>query len=204
VFAGTVRFKGESAYTTANVHRVKGKVVTPAVLNCIDLIFLRRRTRIWDWLTAPSTMILTSRSSPETVPKIDLRSAPRLPHLLGGRGRRTALHADWRLGVAAQAFGALERGRRRPVFFAGALQTQERFAVVRLALAVGSPADLLASNSLGTATVTPPAPFSGEGSFRHFDDGSKSWTGPLAVSFPGTPGVPLTGPQFEVGLNRGF
>jgi hypothetical protein len=204
VFAGTVRFRGEDAYTTAKARRVKGKVVAPAVLNCADFIFGGRRATIWDALTSPSTMTFASRPSPEAISSIDLRSVPKLPHLLGGRGRRTALHADWRLGVEAQAFAALQRGHRRPVFFAGTLQARERLAIVRLAAAVGTPADLLASDSLGAATVTPPAPFGGEGSFRHHDDGEKSWTGSLAVSFPGAPSVPMTGPQFDVGLSRGF
>lgn len=204
VFLGTARFRGEDGYTAVNAHRVKGKEVTPAVLHCFDLISVGPRSTIWDALTSPSTMSLTGPPAAEGSSKAGLGSPPSLPHLLGGHGRRTVLQAHWHLAVAAQAFGAIQRGHRRPVFFAGTLQTEERLALVRLAAAVGSPADLLASDSLSTATVTPPAPFSGEGSFRHADDGTKSWTGSLAASFPGAPGVPLTGPQFEVGLSRGF
>jgi hypothetical protein len=204
VFVGAARFRGEGGYTAVNAHRVRGKEVTPAVLDCFGLISGGPRSTIWDALTSPSSMGLTGLPSAEVISKADLRSRPSLPHLLGGRGRRTVLQAHWHLAVAAQAFGAVQRGHRRPVFFAGALQTRERLALIRLAAAVGSPADLLASDSLSTATVTPPAPFSGEGSFRHADDGTKSWTGSLAVSFPGAPDVPLTGPEFEVGLSRGF
>jgi hypothetical protein len=204
VFVGTARFRGEEGFTAVKVRRVKGKVVTPAVLHCFDFIGGRSRATIWDALTSPSTMILAGPPSPEAVAKVALRSPPRIPRLLGGRGRRTVLGAHWHLGVAAQVFGAIERGHRRPVFFAGTLQTRERLALVRLAVAIGSRADLLASDSLSTATVTPPEPFRGEGSFRHSDDGTKSWTGSLAASFPGASGVPLTGPEFEVGLSRGF
>jgi hypothetical protein len=203
-FVGTARFRGEGGFTAVRAHRVRGKVVTPAVLRCLDFIGGRSRATIWDSLTSPSTMNLAGPPSPETIANVDLRSAPSLPQLLGGRGRRTVLGASWHLGVAAQAFGAVERGHRRPVFFAGTLQTQERLALVRLAVAVGSPAELLASDSLSTAVVAPPAPFSGEGTFRHADDGTKSWTGSLAVSFPGAPGVALTGPEFDVSLSRGF
>jgi hypothetical protein len=204
VFVGTARFKGEGGFTAVNAHRVKGKAVTPAVLHCFDFIGGRSRSTIWDALTSPSTTVLSSPSSPDGFAKLDLRSPPRIPRLLGGHGRRTALSAHWHIGVAAQAFGAIERGQRRPVFFAGILQTRERIATVRLAAAVGSRGDLLAGDSLSTATVTPPEPFSGEGAFRHSDDGAKSWTGSLAVAFPGAPNVPLAGPQFEVGLSRGF
>lgn len=205
VFVGTVRFRGEGSYTKAKAHRVKGKVVTPAVLRCAFFFGGPRTTfSFWSWLRAPAATALAGRPASEALAHNDLRAPPRLPRLLGGSGRRTALRASWRVGVAAQAFGAVQRGRRRPVFFAGAIESRERLAVVRLAAAVGSPADLLASSSLSTATVSPPAPFGGEGVFRHFDDGTKSWTGTLAVSFPGAPGVPLTGPPFEVGLSRGF
>lgn len=39
VFVGSVRFHGEGGYTSANVHRVKGRVVTPRVLRCLDSLF---------------------------------------------------------------------------------------------------------------------------------------------------------------------
>ena len=39
VFAGTFRFRGEGGYTAAEVHRVKGKVVTPRRLRCLDTFF---------------------------------------------------------------------------------------------------------------------------------------------------------------------
>jgi len=39
VFVGSVRFRGEHGYASANVHRVKGKVVTPRFLKCLDSFF---------------------------------------------------------------------------------------------------------------------------------------------------------------------
>jgi hypothetical protein len=39
VFVGSVRFRGEGGYTSAKVHRVKGKVVTPRILRCLDSFF---------------------------------------------------------------------------------------------------------------------------------------------------------------------
>jgi hypothetical protein len=38
VFVGTVRFRGEGGYATAEAHRVKGKSVTPPELVCFDSI----------------------------------------------------------------------------------------------------------------------------------------------------------------------
>jgi hypothetical protein len=46
---------------------------------------------------------------------------------------------------------------------------------------------------LRTATVEPPAPFSGRGVFHRKAPASKRWTGNLAVDLPGREDVPLTG-----------
>jgi hypothetical protein len=50
-----------------------------------------------------------------------------------------------------------------------------------------------------SATLKPPPPFEGEGSFLASSSTSHSWTGDLAVSLPGMD-VPLTGPEFETSL----
>jgi hypothetical protein len=39
IFVGSVRFRGEDGYASANVHRVKGRVVTPRFLRCLDSFF---------------------------------------------------------------------------------------------------------------------------------------------------------------------
>jgi len=50
------------------------------------------------------------------------------------------------------------------------------------------------------ATLTPPAPFFGEGNFLEgAAPESSSWIGTLGVSFPGLD-LPLTGQQFETSL----
>jgi len=55
---------------------------------------------------------------------------------------------------------------------------------------------------LRTATVRPPGPFSGHGSFRVSDHGPNLWTGNLTVDFPGRSDVPLTGPGFRANLEH--
>jgi hypothetical protein len=37
VFTGSIRFRGEGGYTSADVHRVKGRQVTPRLLACRDV-----------------------------------------------------------------------------------------------------------------------------------------------------------------------
>lgn len=55
---------------------------------------------------------------------------------------------------------------------------------------------------LRTATVKPPAPFSGHGSFRSRDRGRNLWTGNLTVDLPGRSDVPMTGRGFWVSLEH--
>lgn len=55
---------------------------------------------------------------------------------------------------------------------------------------------------LRTATVKPPAPFSGHGSFRLRARGRSLWTGNLTVDLPGRSDVPLTGRGFRATLEH--
>jgi hypothetical protein len=48
-----------------------------------------------------------------------------------------------------------------------------------------------------SATITPPAPFTGSATFSRQPDGSIAWSGDLEVELPGVGPVVLTGPGFE-------
>jgi hypothetical protein len=116
--------------------------------------------------------------------------------------KRTALRASWRLGLKAVSFTAVAARRAR--FFAEVSESEGGLAVYRFAFALASPLAFAADDALSLAGVTPPAPFSGSGTLRRDAGGAKSWTGSLAVSFPGAPSVPLTGPQFKTQLTRSW
>jgi len=73
--------------------------------------------------------------------------------------------------------------------------------VVRSAQAIAARSSFIFDDALNSATLTPPAPFSGRGSFRDGPGGSSSWTGSLSAAFPGVT-VPLTGPSFRARLSR--
>lgn len=49
-----------------------------------------------------------------------------------------------------------------------------------------------------TAVIQPPAPFTGSATFTRTPESTFSWTGDLAVAFPGTDPVPLAGPDFRL------
>jgi hypothetical protein len=58
--------------------------------------------------------------------------------------------------------------------------------------------------SLRAATVKPPAPFAGHGSFGYDMRGAYRWTGNLTVDLPGRSDVPVTGPGFSAVLEHPY
>jgi hypothetical protein len=115
----------------------------------------------------------------------------------------TRLEAGLRSGLTAREFGAAAKGGKAG-FFAVSEESLGALAVFRLAVVRASPATFAFDNALSLAGVTPPAPFSGSASFQRAPTGAKIWAGSLAVSFPGEPGVPLTGPRFRTQLTRSW
>jgi hypothetical protein len=136
---------------------------------------------------------------------LDSRRITEAADLLGGPpGDLTLLRAGWRQGVTAQSFAAVGLPDLGALYFAQSAQSEGRLAILRVALGISRPATFSVADSLRRATVKPPAPFSGSAVYRRFDDGGKSWSGTLAISFPGASNTPLVGAPFETKLIRGL
>jgi hypothetical protein len=74
---------------------------------------------------------------------------------------------------------------------------------IHRALATWASADALHyDRRLHHATVTPPAPFAGYGSFHAHAPRANQWRGNLTVDFPGHADVPVTGPGFWADLEH--
>lgn len=71
----------------------------------------------------------------------------------------------------------------------------ERFASLRIPTA-----DFTYDRRLRTATLRPPAPFSGSARFDLDKKAGRRWSGDLSVDLPGSSGVPLTGPTLRASL----
>jgi hypothetical protein len=67
---------------------------------------------------------------------------------------------------------------------------------------LAAPGALRFSRDLHTATVRPPAPFVGHGSFDGDARGAGRWIGNLTVDLPGHSDVPLIGPGFTASLEH--
>lgn len=84
----------------------------------------------------------------------------------------------------------------------GALEREPGMAIGHSADVGGGEGTLLTSLPgvhPATATLAPPAPFHGQANFVENSATSHSWTGTLAVSFPGLD-LPLTGPTYATSL----
>jgi hypothetical protein len=121
----------------------------------------------------------------------------------GGR-RVTSLFAGWRSGLVARFFLAATDGHDPAGFEARSYETRGALAILRRTLVKAPDAAFATDGALGFATLTPPAPFSGSGYLRRDASGARVWEGSLAVTFPGQPSLPLTGPEYRTGLTRNF
>jgi hypothetical protein len=115
----------------------------------------------------------------------------------------TILAAFWRHVVSSTDFFSFQIGKKT-LYLTVTEESKGSMAEVRYASVIAPSNTFVSNDSLTSATVKPPAPFRGKGSYTAAPDGTKSWTGSLSASFPGAPRFPLTGTQFEDMLATGF
>jgi hypothetical protein len=116
----------------------------------------------------------------------------------------TFLTASWRHAVSSLELITVRIGATT-LFAAVNEESLGSMARMRFALTTAPSKKAFALNeALTEATIMPPAPFHGEGTYRAASDGTTTWTGPLSVSLPGAPRLPLTGAEFKATLAAGF
>ncbi len=176
VFVGGLRFSGEKNYVAVRSHRVKGRIRSPLRLRCASSRFRFR--------PAASSGARPATQHPSFFP--------------------TFLSASNRHGVAGTELIAIA-GRKATLFLAVTEEGLGSMARIRYALATEHSKNAIALNdALTLASIEPPSPFHGKGTYRAFPDGTTSWSGPLSVSLPGAPRLPLTGAEFETILETSF
>lgn len=122
-----------------------------------------------------------------------------------GPGSLTVLEADWRSNRSEVFFdAATASGIPVVFFFAGRAERRGRMVVLRNAFdAAANPSTFSFDDALTGATVVPPAPFRGQGTYTASPGGGTgSWSGPLEVDFPGRPHTQLAGPRFSATLSH--
>jgi hypothetical protein len=176
VFVGGLRFSGEKNYVAFRSHRAKGRVRSPLRLRCASSRFRFR--------PASGRRARPVRQHPNFTP--------------------TFLSASNRHGVSATELITLGVGKTT-LFLAITEEGLGSMARIRYALVTENSKKAIAMNdALTSASIEPPLPFHGEGIYRAAPDGTTSWSGPLSVSLPGAPRLPLTGEEFKATLETGF
>lgn len=202
VFAGELRFQGEGGFTSAEVHRVVGRSIDfNALVACLFGATPRGERAVlpapklpWG-LRLPGAGVGVRNATPETPGA----------HTHPSHGPKpTTLLADHKTPLTRTVFAAQARGRGRVNLLALESASEGSIGVIRFVKAQAAPSVFSANGILSSASVKPPAPFSGTGGYEQGPGNTKSWTGSLAVSFLGAPHVPLTGSQFTARLARGW
>lgn len=176
MFVGHFRFSGEGGYLALRSRRIMGRIRSPLRLRCASSRF---------------------RLRPAAPPRA--RPLPQHPSFVP-----TFLTASNRHGVSATELIALASGKTS-LFLAITEEGLGSMARIRYALATEPSKKAISLNdALTSASIKPPAPFHGKGNYRAAPDGTTSWTGPLSVSLPGAPRLPLAGEGFKVTLESGF
>jgi hypothetical protein len=202
-FVGDIRFQGEGGYTSAHVHRARGGTIDIAALFSCALAGVasgghgaKAAAALRAGLAASGDGAAGARLLGSTAPGTGTDP--------GAGPRSTTLLADRKLPLGRTIFSAERSGSGPALFLAVDERSEGSIAIVHHALVPGPASAFSFAASLDSAAVSPPAPFSGTGSFRVGPDGAKSWEGSLAASFPGAADVPLAGPSFKPLLARSW
>jgi hypothetical protein len=177
---GTVRFRGRGGFTTVDAHRTHVIVFRSPPMTC-------RKVK------APRNIVTVGLPAsggevPEGLERLIAGSRPGSP-IFG------ALRLEEEKGVIG--------GGELPDFSASISRRESGAEVTYAADVSGRPNSFEVPESLdppATATVEPPAPFSGSATFALTAPRHAEWSGDLAVELPGYGSVPLTGPKVGAGL----
>jgi hypothetical protein len=200
-FSGELRFQGEGGYTSAEVHRVRGRSVDFAALIACILGRAPGRHAVLPPPRSPLGLDLPGLvgAGTETASSVPgVRTHP------SHRPKSTTLVADGKEALSRTVFAAQVGSRGAARFIAVDEASEGSIGTVREVFARRAPSAFDFDGILSSAAVTPPPPFSGVGLLAHGPGNTKSWTGSLSVSFLGAPRVPLTGSPFDAWLTRNW
>lgn len=177
-FVGTIKLHGERGYTEVSAHSATGGIGDP-LANVPRKLQCEFRESKAERRTELQSIQFDGEPAKEAISLGVSRLFPFYPGL-------SPKHA------------ALLRKSDHYLFLATAVEKSGGVTILRSAAALGGPTTFAFDDSLTAATISPPAPFTGTGTFVRNADGSTGWTGSLAVPLPGLGTVPLTGGKAEL------
>lgn len=181
-FVGRIEFTGERKYVRIDASRAKGTM---------DVM------RQWGW---------HCRRQPAT--QIGQRGADGLASrpLLRGRGTEgtaalTLFDRRHKRFFAAYGFHG-PRGRGGSVFVGAALERRERMRITRATVAQAGSGAFSFDLAAGTATVRPPLPFTGHGTFKRRAHGPGLWQSTIRVPLLGAGPLSVRGGDYRASLKK--
>jgi hypothetical protein len=178
-FVGTIRFRGEQNFAAVSAKRAKGVALQLCERPAEGRRQSLRRARL--------------QRAPE-LSQVNLVAATR-------RGLQSIVLDSQTLEATGSGGNA---GATSNLVIADLEEDLGRVSIERVAIVRTEP---LVPSPLGvtplTASLTPPSPFRGTGSYREETGIPPIWSGDLQVDLPGAPGVLLAGPEFKTILCRG-
>jgi hypothetical protein len=178
-FEGTFSFTGENEYIHLEADHAKGDVhVFPAPKGCGSPRRARRARRVVPYHPSYSAEGAT----------LQARAGSRAKGVI----REVSVYDDG------------PRGRRRVGVFGLLAELREGMSVIR-AVQLAAPRSAFRWDlDAGTATVRPPAPFTGSATFtRHGGNGHGAWIGSLGMPIFGGEPVELSGNEFRAYMHKG-
>lgn len=176
-FVGTIRFRGEQGFSSASATRAKGSTTRFCATT--------RRGAVRAHAASRGPVFLET----------ELGAASR------GGGRTVTLLDEGFTRLKADGKPGSGEGNSLNV---GLEEKRGRVEIDRSALIFREPMTVSPLGAVPlTASLAPPAPFSGTVSYREEPGVPPSWTGDLSVDLPGASDVPLTGPDFHAVLCSG-
>jgi hypothetical protein len=183
-FVGTISFTGERDFVHVEASRVNG---------ILDV----EREAEWK---------CPGRGGPEFRPSAPRRSSVWLERR-SEAGSEPATLAAKESGCRCYfaAYARRDRHGRGPTFFVG-VRSEEREAmkIVRGTYARAGASTFVFDHAAGTATVRPPAPFSGHASFARHPHSPALWKSTLRIPLLGAEPLSFDGPQVVTRLRRAF
>lgn len=174
-FSGEIRFSGENDYLALDAQRAKGAVVNQTTVKCRHAKAPHHHRSVHH------------HRHPE----------PKTPALLATG------HSSQRGAAKFFSIEAAPEPNGKDIAFALVSEKHAAVNVDHMAIGFFATSSFTFDTTLSSAQVSLPAPFSGSATFQRNPDGSTSWTGSLAASFPGAESVPLTGSEWTAQLALG-
>jgi hypothetical protein len=182
LFVGTIKFTGEREYVRIETTQAKGRlnVWRESEWRCPS----HKRSRHTHNTPQPPTLRSRQRSEAE-----------KEPATLAAVSRRCSCF----FGAVAERD---RRGRGPSTFFGAQFEEREGMEISRVTSAEAGASAFVFNHAAGTATVHPPSPFSGSGTFKRRPHGRDLWRSTIQVPLLGVDPIRIGGRSFRAGLVR--